>query len=56
MVDRIAPTLPRPRHTDVCLLAKPSSWFSIITQKAIRRGSFKNVKDLIANIQNFTDP
>ncbi len=30
-------------------------WFSIITQKAIRRGTFKKVKDLIANIETFTD-
>ena len=30
-------------------------WFGILTQKAIRRGTFKKVKDLIANIQAFTD-
>ena len=30
-------------------------WFGIITQKAIRRGTFRKVKDLIANIQAFTD-
>ncbi len=30
-------------------------WFGIITQKAIRRGTFKKVKDLIANIQDFTN-
>ena len=30
-------------------------WFGIITQKAIRRGTFKKVQDLIANIQEFTD-
>ncbi len=30
-------------------------WFNVITQKAIRRGSFRNVKDLIAHIRNFTD-
>ena len=30
-------------------------WFDIITQKAIRRGSFKSVPDLVARIQLFTD-
>ena len=30
-------------------------WFGILTQKAIRRGTFKKVKDLIANIEAFTD-
>ena len=30
-------------------------WFGILTQKAIRRGTFKKVKDLIANIQAFTE-
>ena len=30
-------------------------WFGILTQKAIRRGTFKKVKDLVANIQEFTD-
>lgn len=30
-------------------------WFNIITQRAIRRGSFRKVKDLIANIQRFVD-
>jgi len=28
-------------------------WFNIITQKAIRRGSFKSVKELIARIERF---
>jgi putative transposase len=28
-------------------------WFNIITQRAIRRGSFRSVKDLIANIERF---
>jgi putative transposase len=28
-------------------------WFNIITQKAIRRGTFKSVKDLIAKIERF---
>lgn len=30
-------------------------WFGLITQQAIRRGSFKNVKDLISKIQQFVD-
>lgn len=30
-------------------------WFNIITQKAIRRGTFRNVKDLIRKIQLFVD-
>ena len=30
-------------------------WFNIITQKAIRRGTFRNVKDLIASIKTFTE-
>jgi len=30
-------------------------WFNIITQKAIRRGSFRSVKQLIDKINVFTD-
>ena len=30
-------------------------WFNIITQKAIRRGSFRSVNELIDRIQTFTD-
>lgn len=30
-------------------------WFNIITQKAIRRGTFRSVKDLITNIQSFAN-
>lgn len=30
-------------------------WFNIITQKAIRRGTFKNVKALITRIEQFVD-
>ena len=30
-------------------------WFNIITQKAIRRGTFRSVRDLIAKIQRFVD-
>jgi putative transposase len=28
-------------------------WFNIITQRAIRRGSFRSVKDLVAKIDHF---
>jgi putative transposase len=28
-------------------------WFNIITQRAIRRGTFKSVKELIAKIEQF---
>ena len=28
-------------------------WFNIITQKAIRRGTFRSVRDLVAKIENF---
>jgi putative transposase len=30
-------------------------WFNIITQRAIRRGTFKSVKELIAKIERFVD-
>jgi putative transposase len=30
-------------------------WFGIITQKAIRRGTFSNVKDLVTKIDNFVE-
>ena len=30
-------------------------WFNLITQRAIRRGTFKSVKELIAKIQQFVD-
>ena len=30
-------------------------WFGIITQRAIRRGSFSSVKELIAKIEHFID-
>ena len=29
-------------------------WFNIITQKAIRRGAFRSVKDLVSKIERFT--
>jgi len=30
-------------------------WFGLITQQAIRRGSFRSVRDLIARIQQFVE-
>jgi len=30
-------------------------WFNVITQKAIRRGSFRSVRDLITSIQRFVE-
>jgi putative transposase len=30
-------------------------WFNIITQKAIRRGTFKSVKDLVSKIEQFVN-
>ena len=36
-------------------LNQVETWFNIITQKAIRRGSFRSVKELIERIQSFTD-
>jgi putative transposase len=30
-------------------------WFNIITQKAIRRGSFRSVKELVARIERFVE-
>jgi putative transposase len=30
-------------------------WFNIITQKAIRRGSFRSVKELIEKIKSFVE-
>jgi putative transposase len=30
-------------------------WFNIITQKTIRRGTFKSVKELVSKIENFVD-
>jgi len=30
-------------------------WFNIITQKAVRRGTFRSVKELVAKIQEYVD-
>ena len=51
----------RPRYhvhytpTYASWLKQVEIWFGIITQKAIGGGTFKKVKDLIADIQAFTD-
>ena len=47
------------RDLSVCVHAQAGhsqveTYFGIITEKAIRRGNLKKVKDLIANIQEFT--
>jgi putative transposase len=40
-----------PQHTHLRLLAEPGgAWLAIITLRAIRRGSFSSVKELIAKI------
>lgn len=51
----------RPRYhihftpTYASWLNQVERWFAIITQKAIRRGSFSSVKELIRKIQHFVD-
>jgi putative transposase len=35
-------------------LNQVESWFNIITQRAIRRGTFRHVRDLVAKIEHFT--
>lgn len=51
----------RPRYhihytpTYASWLNQVERWFGIITQQAIRRGSFSSVKELIAKIQRFVD-
>jgi putative transposase len=39
--------------TYACWLNQVERWFGLITQQAIRRGSFRSVRDLIARIQQF---
>ena len=49
----------RPRYhvhytpTYASWLNQVETWFGIITQRAIRRGTFRNVADLVANIERF---
>ncbi len=39
--------------TYACWLNQVERWLGIITQRAIRRGSFSSVKELIAKIEHF---
>ena len=41
--------------TDSSWLNQVEIWFNIITQKAIRRGTFGSVKELVAKIERFVD-
>lgn len=41
--------------TSASWLNQVEIWFNIITQRAIRRGTFKSVKELVANIKQFVD-
>ena len=49
----------RPRYhihytpTSASWLNQVEIWFNIITQRAIRRGTFRKIKDLIARIEDF---
>jgi putative transposase len=51
----------RPRYhvhftpTSASWLNQVERWFGIITQQAIRRGTFKSIKELVAKIQQFVD-
>jgi len=51
----------RPRYhvhytpTYASWLNQVERWFGLITQQAIRQGSFRSVKELIRNIQKFVD-
>ena len=56
-----AGSLPRPRYhihftpTYSSWINQVEIWFNIITQKAIRRGSFSSVRQLVDKIRYFTD-
>ena len=41
--------------TYACWLNQVEIWFGILTRRAIRRGSFRKVKELIRRIEHFTD-
>jgi putative transposase len=41
--------------TSASWLNQVEIWFNIITQRAIRRGTFKSVKELVAKIKQFVD-
>ena len=40
-------------HQDVSWLNQVEIWFNIITQRAIRRGTFRSVRDLVEKINRF---
>lgn len=42
--------------TDASWLNQVARWFRIFTQRAIRRGSFSSVKELIANANKASAP
>ena len=37
------------------MLNQVERWFALITERAIRRGSFTSVKDLVAKIEKFVE-
>jgi putative transposase len=41
--------------TSASWLSQVKIWFNIITQRAIRRGTFKNVKELVSRINRFVE-
>ena len=44
-----------PLHSDLCVVVDQiETWFGILSRQAIRRGSFRSVKELIAMITAFT--
>ena len=51
----------RPRYhvhytpTHASWLNQVERWFGIVTQMAIRRGSFSNVRDLVSKIDRFVE-
>ena len=54
----VGSTPPLPLHftpTYACWLNQVEIWFNIVTRQAIRRGSFRKVKELIRRIEHFTD-
>jgi hypothetical protein len=44
-----------PLHADLCArrLIQGEVWFKIVTQRAIRRGTFKSVKELVDRIEAY---
>ena len=49
-------SVPPPLHPDILILANlVERWFRELTDKALRRGVFHSVPDLIASIQEYLD-